>query len=298
MSRTTLLLLPVLIFLIGCGRDGAPAAKRALESAHMAKDEAVAQDKEMAAAGAPPARGEARKPAEKPEPRKIIYSGQLELIVEDFDLAGDKLRHLVKENDGYIARAETQGTPGSPRRGNWTLRIPVANFDDFMTAAQRLGEMLRHKVDSEDITDRYYDIRAEVKNLEIREEALRALYKEKIAGTQLAALLEVDRELNNVRGQINVRKGQLQRWDKETEFASVVVTLQERKGYVPPVSTDFNTTVGRTFSGSIDALVSVGRFLVLAVVALAPWLGVLLVLAVPIWLGVRRGRRKTPANSP
>jgi hypothetical protein len=56
------------------------------------------------------------------------------------------------------------------------------------------------------------------------------------------------------------------------------------------VAPDFGTSVGRTFQGSVDLLASFGRGVVLTVVALAPWLAVLAVLAVPTFLLWRRNR--------
>src|SRR5436309_1510736 len=122
------------------------------------------------------------------------------------------------------------------------------------------------------------DMHAEVTNLEAREKALRAMLDDqKLTGKSLKDLLDVDRELSGVRGQINQRKGQLQRWDKETAFATIHVEMQDRKSYRPPTAPDFGTTIGRTFHSSIDALVTAGKGLVIAAVALAPWLGVLAV---------------------
>jgi hypothetical protein len=300
MRLFALVLLPGLVFVLGCAAEpaGAPHAKKVLvtdSSRAEAQEPAAAREAAPAlvlggGGGVAPAPA----PAGKQEPRKLNYSGQLELVVDTFDLAVERFLALLKEHDGYVARSEVHGEPGAPRNGKWTVRVPAGKFDSFLDEASHLGEMRRSTVDSEDVTDRYHDTRAEVKNLEFREEALRALYKEKIAGSKLTDLLDVDRELNTVRGQINVRKGQLQRWDKETEYASLVVTIQDRKGYVPPLSPDFGTSIGRTFHGSIEALLTVGRGIVLVAVALTPWLGVLLVVALPTWLVWRLTRRFTP----
>jgi hypothetical protein len=232
------------------------------------------------------------------EPRKIIYTGQVELIVEDFDKGEKDLLKLLAEMKGYVASSEITGRPGEPRSGQWILRIPTENFDDFIAEAKTLGEMRKQKRDTEDVTDRYFDAKAQMQNLEAREKALRKLYEEKIAGSKLTDLLDVDRELNKVRGEINVLKGQLQRWDKLVEFATITLTMRDRKGYVPPESPNFPTSIGRTFSGSIEALVWTGQGLVLVVVALAPWLGVLAVLAAGSWLLIRASLRRRPPEPP
>jgi hypothetical protein len=53
---------------------------------------------------------------------------------------------------------------------------------------------------------------------------------------------------------------------------------------------DFSSTLGRTFQGSIEALIAFGKGIVLVVVAIAPWLAILGLLAAPAVI-VRRRRR-------
>jgi hypothetical protein len=231
----------------------------------------------------------------KVDPRKIIYTGRVELIVDDFDKAESGLQTLLGEQQGYISSAEVTGQPGEPRFGTWTLRIPTENFEGFLTGVKELGELRKQTRDTEDVTDRYHDTRAEVKNLEAEEAAFRKrLEKIEGAGNKGSDILEVMREVHRVRREIDLRKGQLQRWDKLVEYATITLTMRDRKGYVPPTSPDFGTSIGRTFHGSIEMLVSTGKALVLALVALAPWLVVLAVLCFVGLIPVRAYRRKRP----
>jgi Domain of unknown function (DUF4349) len=230
-------------------------------------------------------------------PRKIIFTGRVELLVGAFDKAEQDLLELVKDKDGYVAKAEVQGEPGRPRSGTWTVRVPAHRFDAFMNESSRLGELQRKTTDSEDITDKYYDLKAHIKTDQVEEEGLQKLYLEKSASSKLDELVALRRELKTIRGEIEQQQGRLQRWDKETEYATVVVALTARKVYEPETAPDFGTNVGRTFAGSIDLLGTVGKGLVLLVVALAPWLVVLGVVSTPVWLTLRlRARqRATPS---
>jgi hypothetical protein len=53
-----------------------------------------------------------RKPDRAAPPRKIIYTGNVSLVVEDFDRAEARLLACVKEHGGYVARSEVVGEPG------------------------------------------------------------------------------------------------------------------------------------------------------------------------------------------
>jgi hypothetical protein len=232
-------------------------------------------------------------------PRKIIYTAQVDIVVDDFEKAEQGVKELVEEQKSYLARSEMRGSPGSPRSGSWTVRVPVDHFNAFMEAVAKLGELQRGRTDSEDITDKYYDLQAHLKNNEVEEEGLRKLYLEKSSTGKLDDLLAVRRELRGVRGEIEQQKGQLQRWDKETQYATVTVKIEERKGYVPTTTPTFGTSISRAFFGSFDALVSFGKALVIFVVALTPWLPVLALVGVGVWLGVRRQRRRlAPSVAP
>ena len=233
--------------------------------------------------------------ADKAEPpRKIVYTGNVSLVVEDFDRAEALMMACVKDHGGYVARSEVIGEPGEPRHGSWTIRVPVLRSEEFRKEVVKLGELRRNALDSRDVTDEYYDTQALLKNLEAREAALREMYKQKAASSRLSDLLEVDRELTRVRGEIDVRKGQIQRWDKEVEFTTYSLTMYDRRGYVPPESPEFRTRIGRTWHASLDALESFGKTVVLIAVALAPWTPVIVALVLPAWLLVRLARRRSP----
>jgi hypothetical protein len=285
MARLTCWVLALgLLTAFGCAREAAD--KRAVTETAVAQAPA-------GQAEAPNADNPARE--NQAAPRKIIYQARVELIVDNFDQASAGLLRLVTERPGaYVAKSDVQGTPGAPRVGVWTLRVPVDHFDAFLTAVGTLGELRHSNTDSQDITDSYYDLQAHIKNDEVREKGLQKLYLDRASGSKLDDLLTVDRELSAVRGKIDAEKGQMQRWDKETALATAVVTLRDRKDYVPPLVPDFGTSVGRTFQASVEWLVTVAKVLLLIVVALSPWLAVLAVLTAPLVVLWRRRRRSRP----
>ena len=271
-------------FSLGCG---------GVASHGKGQDASQGEDRAMAGLGAKNADGvPANKAAEKTAPRKIIYTGLADLIVDDFDAAEGQLRQLVEEQQGYLANSDIYNQPGSPRSGTWTVRVPQKNFTPFMQAIVKLGEVRKRTTTSQDITDAYYDKAAHLKADEAEEKSLLALL-EKTQG-RVEDILKVREQVRIVRGQIEQSKGQLQRWDKDVDLTTVTVKLLDRRDYTPPLKPDFGSTVGRTFQGSIEALALFAKGIVLVVVALAPWLTVLVLLAAP---GIFVWRRRRAANA-
>jgi len=60
-----------------------------------------------------------------------------------------------------------------------------------------------------------------------------------------------------------------------------------------PEAPGFGTRVGRTFSGSLEALQGFGQGVIIVAVAMAPWLPVIALVVAPFWWLIRRLTRTT-----
>jgi hypothetical protein len=221
-------------------------------------------------------------------PRKIIYNSDVKMVVDDLPKAEESLRQLLKKYEGFVAQSEFSGSTGSRRSGHWRLRIPVESFDAFLTELIKLGIPEVNKTDSQDVTDQFYDLEARIKNKKSEEESLRKLLEQTTG--KMEDILGVRRELNQVRGDIDQKEGQLRRLANLSSLTTVNVTLREEKDYQPPQAPTFASNIASTFSSSIDLLQSVGKGLVLFVVAVTPWLPLVLIVTVPAWVVIRRRR--------
>jgi hypothetical protein len=301
MRQVLVLGIVVTLMVLGCRpptsepKAGAPQAPQRMSAAEEFEPAGEGRGQNAPQHGQEAAFGRARgaEAVEETAP-KIIHNGRIELVVDDLDEMGQALDRLVTGAKGYVARSETSGSPGSPRSAFWHLRVPVARYSAFLSYVAKLGEVTRNSTDSDDITDKYYDLAAHIKNDQVEEEGLQKLLLDKTASGKLEDLLAIRRELRTVRGQIEMEKSQMQRWDKLTQLGTVILTAQERKGYVPPESPTFNTTLGRTFQASLDALTGLGKVIALIAVALVPWLPILVLALVLGWLALRRSRRREP----
>jgi hypothetical protein len=227
----------------------------------------------------------------EPTARRVVHTANLELLVDDFEPARQQLLRLVDDNKGFVAASETGGSPGVPRSGRWTLRIPVAKYPEFMDAAGHLGEARHVRTDAQDVTEQFVDLDARLKNKRVEEDRLQEHLKTSTG--KLDEILTVERELARVRGEIEQSQGRLQKLTGLADLATVTVTLRERKGYTAPETPAFRTAIGRTFGDSLDVLTRAGKALVLVAVAVAPWTPVLGMIVGGAWLMVRRHKVST-----
>jgi hypothetical protein len=257
-----------------------------------------AQDRQNGIAGGGAAFQKEAKDLDEPRQlRKIVRTAEVEVIVQDFDKAEQELKRLLQEQkDGYVAQSAITGSVGAPRSGYWRVRLPLSQLDAFLDAVAALGVPRKKSLDAKDVTEEYYDLEARLKNKKTEEERL-LKHLDKSTG-KLEDILAVERELTRVRGEIEQMEGRRRLLANLTTLTTVTITIREVKNYVPPRETTFAANVSGTFSESVDLLVGFGKSLTLLVVALVPWLPVLVMVGVPAWWFVRRIARGAATQSP
>jgi hypothetical protein len=226
------------------------------------------------------------------QPRKIIYNAQIELVVEDLSTVVDDLTGLVKQHGGYVAETDVSGSAGGQRRGMWKVRVPVDRFDAFTAAVTKLGELQKNHVDSQDVTEEFYDIEARIANKQQEEKRLQKHLGDSTGS--LEDILAVEREISRVRGEIEQAQGRLRYLANVSALSTVTITASELRDYKPPISPAFSTQIGRTFFNSLELLIDFGKGIVLLVVAGLPWLPVVALLAWPLWRLMRRASSPSP----
>ena len=254
-------------------------------------------------AAAPPPRPRAPA-AQQPNPqpgselvsRKIIYNAQIDLVVDDLSKAAPKLDDLARQHQGLVAQSEINSNPGAPRSASWRIRIPVNGFADFVHQVANLGEAVNNKTDSEDVTDKYFDFQVRIENKKVQVERLQKIIKEQTG--KISELLEAERELGRVTTELEQLKGTVKLWDNQVALATVNITMHERKQYVAKLAASFGANISRTFSSSLEALITFVQTLILIAVAVTPWLPVIAIVVAALWLVLRRANRKAVVSRP
>jgi hypothetical protein len=219
--------------------------------------------------------------------RKIIYDGQVDLVVESVDPIAKKVSTLVQDAQGFIAEMSVTGSPGSRRSMQWKFRIPVERFDTFVDAIVSLGELERNNRTSQDVTEQYYDLEARIKNKKVEEQTLNKILQERSG--KLEDVLKIEIELSRVRGEIEQLEGKRRVLENLAALATLTLNVREREKYAPPAPAvaDFSTQIARTWADSKLGLVNLGKSCVLWAVSWAIWIPVLLVGGVLAWVVLR-----------
>ena len=210
-------------------------------------------------------------------PRKIIHTADISLAVEDFGPIPEKIAALAKQFNGYVARSNISGSPEQPRRGSWTIRVPVDRFQELLAATRELGEPRSMASDSRDVSEEYFDVQSRVRNKKNTESRLLILLDESTGN--LEQILTVEEKLDQVREEIERMEGRIRMLDDLTSMTTVILTIDEIKDFLPEESATYGTRIHRAFSTSLDNLSQTAQDLSVAVVYLLPWLAALLAVA-------------------
>lgn len=232
---------------------------------------------------------------DEPIERKIIYDATLDLTVEEFTGVPARVEQLVADYNAFIAHSNLQTASGSPRRGEWRIRVPVDRYSAFLDAAESLAELQNRSEDSQEVTAEFYDVQVRIRNKQREEERLLEHLAESTG--KLEDILAVEKEIARVRTEVEQLQGRLRVLQDQTSLSTVTLRIHELRGYVPEESPTFGTRISRAWTQSLDGLVEAGQLSVIIVVACAPWLAVIAIPIVVIVVLIRRlmQRKKQPA---
>ncbi|MFZ5965964.1 MAG: DUF4349 domain-containing protein [Bacillota bacterium] len=231
--------------------------------------------------------------------RKVIKSSFISIDVTNYDEVFNNITTTTLSSGGYIQNSNTQYKiyiPEKPeeslRVGNLTLRIPEDRYQDIVQQIKALGTVTNFGEDGQDITNQYRDTMNEVENLRIQEKQLREIMSK---ANNVKDILEVERELTRVRGEINRLTGDIVRWDELVNFATIQVSLNEiqpKDRKIQPVSDTLWEKSKKGFILTVNQIVSFAERTVIGFVSILPVLMIGLLIGIPIiWFVIKRIRK-------
>ncbi len=226
--------------------------------------------------------------------RKMIFTASMTIETLEYEKSLENLEKLVAEYGGFIQdsqiQTETKHTSSSSSRTSYfTIRIPSEKLNDFRKAGGGIGKILTNNISGEDVSEVYFDSEARVQNLRVQEERILELLTK---ADNLADILLLENQLNEVRDSIEILTGKLQKMDALVSMSTVEITLYEVKTLTEAAPESFGQKIAQTFKGSIEALTVFLKGMVLALVAVAPFLLPAGIIFLLIFIPIYRAKKK------
>ncbi len=158
--------------------------------------------------------------------RILIRNAQVELEIAGFDAAVQKITAFANEERGYIATTSSEKQANGKLRGIVVVKVVPETLDQLLQKIRDLGELKNQTLGTEDITKAYFDTDSRLKNARVMEQRLIDMLKTKTG--KVSDLLQVEKELGRVRGEIEKMQGELKFWDSQVQFATVRISLAEK----------------------------------------------------------------------
>lgn len=243
--------------------------------------------------------------------RLIVKNSEMQVTVENSDVAIDRVTQLVGDLGGYIisSRIWYQDWLGaSYKYASITIGVPVDRFE----AAMRRLRGLALQVDDEhasgqDVTDEYVDLESRLRNLEATRDRIRTFLDK---ATTVEESLTVNEQLAAVEAEIEAVKGRMNYLFDRSSYSTITVQLNPALPAAPipptpsptliPMPTPTATPLPTPTPWSATAIASDAAFTLTSILqtlaGIAIWFGiVVLPLVLPVALfvwGVRYVARR------
>ena len=209
--------------------------------------EAVSEEYEMAAGYQP------EMPAEAVEfERKLIKTANVSIEIKNLSDCEQKINDWVKNLGGYITNSSSWEYGAS-----FTVRIPSKDFDSAMNQVGDFGRVLNRNINSEDVSDNYYDLQSRLQTKYILRDKLSSYLSQ---AKDIKDLLEIERQLNQVIEEIESTESRFKRLSGQIDYSTIYLDLQFERGkdeggiILPDIKNSWNSFVSNIISFFISGI--------------------------------------------
>jgi hypothetical protein len=223
---------------------------------------------------------------------KIVYTGSLQLVVDDLTAALAKAKAGVLATGGYVG-ASQESNDGDQSVATITYRIPATRWEDAIENLRGLAtKVVAEQTQATEVGGQLVDLEARIRNLRASEASLQEIAK---GAGKISDLLEVEAQLTQVRGQIEQLEGQRAQLQDQAAYGTLVTTFGletvqvqvQAQGWDPKQDVD----------GAFATLIGAGQAIVSGLIWFTlVWLPVIVVLMLVGLAGRWVFRRFVPAG--
>lgn len=160
--------------------------------------------------------------------QKLIKSGYISFKSEDVKKDYESITSMLDKHSAYVEH-ENESRTKYRISYDLTLRVVSESYDSLFSSIVNLaGEVEDKSSKIEDVTERYYDLKTRIKN----KQALEKRYIEILArASEIKDILEIEKNLNEVRTDIERLQGQFKYLSKQISLSTINVNFHEQLPY-------------------------------------------------------------------
>lgn len=219
---------------------------------------------------------------------KIIKAAaaSIEVAKGTFEENMVKVTKIAELMGGYVSNTESYSdADGKLTSGRIVIRVPGEKFNTAIDEIKKAGELKSISISGQDVTQEYVDLGSRLKNFEAQEKVLLDLMSK---STNVKDSIEVQKELSNVQGEMEVIKGRMNYLDNMVGFSTIDVIVAEPTVAPPVQGGGFVNAIKRGAEGAIKVLNGLAFFLV----AISPILVLAGIVLLIVWGSIRSRNKK------
>jgi hypothetical protein len=160
---------------------------------------------------------------------QLVVEAWLSVEVENASETAAALRALVEKSEGRIVSEQVYGAAES-----WSasiqIRLPPRSVSSVIDWLGHQGDITSKRIQGTDVSKTLFDQELALQNLTLTMERLRKLLD--AGGLQMKDILEIEKEMTRLRGEIERIKGEKRFLEDRVALATVNVQLSRRQGAV------------------------------------------------------------------
>ena len=221
---------------------------------------------------------------------KLVYTSNISLETEDFDVANDTLHSAIKSLGGIIVAENAYNLSNVGYRSmHLTVRIPQENYDAFLAGLSEVYNIASISNSVDNLTERYYDNENRLRSYRVQEERLFAMLEK---AETVEEMLQIESRLCDVQYQIESLTNTQKTIDNDVKYATFYISLSEVKKYTSPTPQTFGDRLSETVENSGEAFLDVLEGLLFVFIYLAPYLAIVAVIVSAVIIGVKVAKKR------
>ncbi|SRX52581.1 DUF4349 domain-containing protein [Aequorivita sp. CIP111184] len=152
------------------------------------------------------------------EEQKIIKTARLAFETKDVEATHTKIRQLASQYKGLV-QSDNSGKDYNRIFKNLTVRVPTENFQSFIDGiSEGVNYFDQRDISQQDVSEEFIDLEARLKAKRTLEDRYLELLKK---ANNVKEMLEIERELSNIREEIEAKQGRLQYLQNQVSMSTV-----------------------------------------------------------------------------
>jgi len=173
--------------------------------------------------------------------QQVISQASVTLEVTTVSTAITQVETIAQNLGGSVDSMSSTGEQNQ-EQANITIRVPQNQFLTALNQLQSLGTVENQNVSSQDVTQQYIDLQAQLNSAQLEEQSLQAILAK---ATTVSDEIAIQEQLTQVISQVQSLQGQINYLQNQVAMSTITVSLNTP-----------TQTAGQPPSGTLDVTVS------------------------------------------